>query len=181
MAGGRRVALIRGINVGTAKRVAMADLRALVEELGYRDVRTLLNSGNVIFSVPAAARGDPAASIEHALASRLRVRARVTVIDGAELASAIRDNPLRKIADHPSRLLLAVLARPADRKRLEPLTRQDWGPEALALGSRVAYLWCPGGIASSELAAAVNRALGDRATTRNWATVAKLLALTEGE
>jgi uncharacterized protein (DUF1697 family) len=53
------VALLRGINVGKAKRVAMADLRALLEELGYADVRTLLNSGNVVFTAPRAAKGDP--------------------------------------------------------------------------------------------------------------------------
>jgi uncharacterized protein (DUF1697 family) len=65
---GTHVALLRGINVGKAKRVGMADLRALVEGLGYRDVRTLLNSGNVVFAVPKSARGEPAARIETAIA-----------------------------------------------------------------------------------------------------------------
>ena len=60
----RQVALIRGINVGRAKRVAMADLRALVEGLGYRDVDTLLNSGNVVFTVPAGMKGTPSSRIE---------------------------------------------------------------------------------------------------------------------
>src|SRR5881628_2807318 len=101
----RHVALIRGINVGRAKRVAMADLRALVEDLGYGDVRTLLNSGNVVFTAPRAGRG-AADRIEKALAARLGVPARVTVLTAAELAAAISENPLREVAKDPSRLLV---------------------------------------------------------------------------
>jgi uncharacterized protein (DUF1697 family) len=174
---GRRIALIRGINVGRAKRVAMADLRAVVEGLGYRDVRTLLNSGNVVFTVPGTARGDAASRIEEAVAKRLGVSARVTVISAEELAAAVDENSLLEVASDPSRLLVTVLTRPADRSRLAPLAQQDWAPEAFAVGTRVAYLWCPESILASPLAAAVNRALGDGATSRNWATMLKLRAL----
>jgi uncharacterized protein (DUF1697 family) len=178
LAAGRQVALLRGINVGRAKRVAMAELRALVEDLGYGDVRTLLNSGNVVFTTPGKAPGGAAARIEQALAGRLGVSSRVTVLSAAELAAAVAGNPLLAVADHPSRLFVAFLADPADRRRLEPLVKQDWTPEALALGPRVAYLWCPAGQIESPLAEQVNRALGDAVTTRNWATVTKLLDLT---
>jgi uncharacterized protein (DUF1697 family) len=174
---GRHVALLRGINVGRAKRVAMADLRALVADLGYRDVATLLNSGNVVFTVPATVRGDAATRIERALASRLGVSARVMVLNAAELAAAVRRNPLGRVADDPSRLLVAVLAKAADRAQLKPLARQDWTPEALAIGARVAYLWCAQGIIKSRLFVAVSRAVGDAVTTRNWATMTKLHAL----
>lgn len=173
---GRQVALIRGINVGKAKRVSMGDLRALVEGLGYRDVRTLLNSGNVVFTSgtsPATA----AARIEEAMTRDLGVTARVTVITAAELATAIAENPLRKIADNPSRLLVAVLRTAADLSKVKPLTTQDWGAEALALGARVAYMWCPDGISVSPLSETVGRALGDGVTARNWATMLKLQAM----
>ena len=173
----RYVALFRGINVGRAKRVAMAELRALFEALGYRDVRTLLNSGNVVFTAPRATPSAAAARIEKALATRLGVAARVTVLTAAELAAAVAENPLLEVADNPSRLLIAVLANPVDGRRLEPLVRQDWAPEALAIGARVAYLWCPEGILASRLAEAVGRALGDAVTSRNWATMNKLHAL----
>lgn len=173
----RRVALIRGINVGRAKRVAMADLRAVVADLGYLDVRTLLNSGNLVFTVPGRARGDPAARIEQAIATRLGVSARVTVLTATELATVVADNPLPRVATDPSRLLVTVLIDPTDRARLEPLARQDWRPEAMALGARVAYLWCPGGMVESRLAQAIGKTLGDAATTRNWATMTKLHAL----
>ncbi len=171
------VALLRGINVGRAKRVSMADLRSLVEGLGYGNARTLLNSGNVVFNVPAVARGDAATRIEDAMTQRLGVSARVTVLPATELATIVAKNPHGKIATDPSRFLVAVLKDPADRKRLVPLTRQDWGREALGLGPRVAYLWCAGGILESPLLASVSRLLGDGVTTRNWATLTKLAAL----
>jgi uncharacterized protein (DUF1697 family) len=172
-----QVALIRGINVGKAKRVAMADLRALMEELGYCEPRTLLNSGNVVFGGGREAPGKVAARIEQGMAARLKVSARVTVLTAAEFATVVEENPVAAVADDPSRLLVAFLADPSDGKRLQPLTRRSWKPEALGLGSRAAYLWCPRGMMKSPLAEAVGRVLGDATTTRNWATVRKIQAL----
>jgi uncharacterized protein (DUF1697 family) len=174
---GRHVALLRGINVGRAKRIAMADLRALMGKLGYQDVRTLLNSGNVVFTVPRGAHGDAGVRIEQAIVDSIGVKSRVTVLTAIELAGVVKANPLLGIADNPSRLMVSVLADPADRGLLKPLTRQDWAPEALALGTRVSYLWCPRGILESPLATAVAKLLGERVTSRNWATITKLHAL----
>ncbi|MBV9772590.1 MAG: DUF1697 domain-containing protein [Gemmatimonadetes bacterium] len=176
---GWQVALIRGINVGKAKRVAMADLRAMLADFGYGDVKTLLNSGNAVFTTQDAP-GGAAARIEEGLATRLGVPARVVVLTGEEVAALVADNPLREIATDPSRYLVAVLADPADRRLLEPLTERDWGADALALGERVAYLWCAGGILESRLSEAVGRALRDGVTSRNWATMLKLHALVGG-
>ena len=174
---GRHVALIRGINVGRAKRVAMADLRGLVEELGYADVRTLLNSGNIVFSAPHLPAIHAADRIEMAMRTRLGVAARVVVLGARELATIVAENPLGGVATDPSRLLVHVLFDPADRARLIPLVAQPWGAAALALGTRAAYAWCPEGILQSELPVAIGRVLGDAATSRNWATITKLHAL----
>ena len=174
------VALIRGINVGSAKRVAMTALKALVEEAGYRDVRTLLNSGNVIFTAPRANAATAAARIEEGLASRLGVTARVTVLTAAELAVAVAENPLAAVARDPSRLLVSFLSRPRDRVKLEPLLARNWSPDALAVGKRVAYLWCVDGVLQSPLSQAVSRALGDGVTARNWKTVTRLDELVNG-
>lgn len=176
----RQVALLRGINVGRAKRVAMADLRTLVEELGYSDVRTVLNSGNIVFTAPRASPDDAAVRMEKAITTRLGISARVMVFTASEVCEAVRCNPLLEVADDPSRLLVAVLANPADRRVLEPLVEQDWTPESLALGPRVAYLWCPEGILASRLPEAVGRVLKDGVTTRNWTTMKKLHALLTG-
>jgi uncharacterized protein (DUF1697 family) len=169
------VALIRGINVG-GKRVAMADLRTLATDLGYTGVRTLLNSGNVVFSTRATA-ATAAQRLETAMASELGVTARVMVLTRAEVEEVVGKNPLATVATNPSRYLVTVLADPADRGRLTPLLKQRWTPEALALGSRVAYLWCPNSILESPLLEAVTKALGDRITSRNWGTMSKLHAL----
>ncbi|MEX1184719.1 MAG: DUF1697 domain-containing protein [Gemmatimonadota bacterium] len=171
------VALIRGINVGRAKRVAMADLRTLVRSLGYSDVRTLLNSGNIVFDAPGADTYDCAAAIEEGLASTLGVTARVAVLTAADLDAIMAGNPLLELADDPSRMFASVLLNAADRDRLELLLDQDWRPEGLGLGDRVAYIWCPRGMQGSRAPAAVERALGGAVTTRNWATMTKLQAL----
>jgi uncharacterized protein (DUF1697 family) len=170
-----QIALLRGINVGKAKRISMAELRAAVEGLGYTEVRTLLNSGNIVFASPR--RDDAAARIEKAMAETLKVSARVTVISAEELAAAVAVNPLGRLADNPSRMLVAVWREPSDRKRLVPLTKRDWKPDAFALGTRVAYLWCPDSILESPLADAVARELRDGVTMRNWATMTKLVGL----
>jgi len=177
---GRHVALFRGVNVGRAKRVAMADLRTLVEDLGYADVRTLANSGNLVFTAPGTSAGAAAGRIAAAVAQRLGVSSRVTVLAAAELEEAVAGNPLLDLATDPSRLLVAFLAEPADVAALAPLAEQHWEPEALALGRRVAYLWCPEGALASRVADAVSRALGDAVTARTWGTVTRLLALTTG-
>ena len=158
----------------------MADLRALVEGLGFRDVRTVLNSGNVVFSVPKNRRGDVAARIEKALATKIGLNARVTVLSGEEVATAVRENPMTDVANNPSHLLVMVLREPSDEGRLKPLLKERWGPEALALGRRVAYLWCARGINDSSLWTAVDRALEQSGTARNMATMTKLLTLVEG-
>jgi uncharacterized protein (DUF1697 family) len=177
MATERQVALLRGINVGKAKRIAMADLRALVGELGFGDVKTLLNSGNVVYTASGVEPDAAAARIEAAIVARTGISSRVTVLTAAEVAEVIEQNPFGDV-DNPSRYLVTVLRDPADRARLEPLVKEDWGTDSLALGRRVAYTWCRGGVLESRLADTLNRLLGDRATARNWATMLKLRALT---
>ncbi len=96
----------------------MSDVRALVEELGYRDVRTLLNSGNVVFTVPASDRKGPAARIEKAITARLGSSARVTVLIAAELADVIVGDPFGNAADKEELLSMLQKRREADRKML---------------------------------------------------------------
>ncbi|AET69020.1 hypothetical protein Desor_3537 [Desulfosporosinus orientis DSM 765] len=175
--GNKQVALIRGINVGRAKRVAMADLRSLVVGLGNGDVRTILNSGNVVFTAIEAHAVTSAQRIELGLLEKLGVSAKVIVVSEQELVQVVSENPLDYAAKDPSRFLVAFLEKPEDRDKLKDLARKDWAPEALAMGERVAYLWCPNGILKSQLPAEVGRILGDTVTTRNWATVMKLYGL----
>jgi uncharacterized protein (DUF1697 family) len=174
------VALLRGINVGRAKRIAMADLRALVESLGASDVRTLLNSGNVVFAAPAKTAATLGTRLERALEAKLGVSARVTTLSAAELARVIAANPLATPGRDPAKLLVAFLADDAPRAKLAALSERDWKPDALASGPRALYLWCSKGVLDSAVSKEVSRALGDAHTARNWATVQKLAALAAG-
>jgi uncharacterized protein (DUF1697 family) len=173
----RYAAFWRGINIGRAKRLAMADLRKVLQDLGFGDVRTLLNSGNAVFTGPQVLPGEAASSIQEAIAERLGVFSRVTVLTAAELHGALAADLLYRPDRDPSRQLIAVLADGGARARVEHLLAQDWTPEELALGERVAYMWCPLGFSQSRLIPPFQRALGDAVTTRTWATMARLDAL----
>jgi uncharacterized protein (DUF1697 family) len=83
------------------------------------------------------------------------------------------------MATDPSRLLVAILGEARDRRLLEPLLKENWLPDALALGGRAAYLWCSTGILNSRIPPAIDRVLGDAVTSRNWATILKLHALVD--
>ena len=175
------IVLLRGINVGRAKRVAMADLRKVLGDLGYTDVRTVLNSGNAVFGCAGVTPAESVVRIEEALVLKLGVAARATVLDSAEFTEIMRGNSLLAMAADPSRLLVAVLAHPqSDAARLLPLLARDWAPEGLAAGRLAAYVWCPDGVLACRAAAALGALLGDAVTSRNWATMLKLQALLAG-
>jgi uncharacterized protein (DUF1697 family) len=168
------VALLRGINVGKAKRISMADLKALVEALGYRNVRTLLNSGNVVFT--GTSREGPvkvAARIERALEQKTGVSSRVTVITASEVAHVVEKNPHTAIATDHSRLFVAVAADSSLWKSFLAVT-QPWDPEAVVVSQRFAWVWSPNGSLESKVLGVVNKLLKDAVTVRNFATMIKL-------
>jgi uncharacterized protein (DUF1697 family) len=183
------VALLRGINVGGRNKVAMADLREVVAELGHADVSTYIQSGNVLFS-PGAADADPsalAAALVAAITARLGVAAPVVVLSRDELAEVIGANPFPGEAD-PKRVHAVLLsgAPGADTaaKIDEALARSagKGARDELATVGRTIYLHTPDGFGNSELAAAVLRIVtspraGVTGTARNWATTLKLLDL----
>ena len=173
----RYIALLRGVNVGRAKRIAMADLRKLISDLGYSDVRSVLNSGNVVFSGPVRPQDRVGAGIEEALVLKLGVAARTLVLDCAELDAIVAANPLVGLAHDHARLLAFILSTPQSHQAIAALCTQDWAPGAAALGERAAYVWCPDGILGSAAAAAIGKLLGDATTSRNWATLLRLHAL----
>lgn len=173
----RYVALFRGINVGKAKRIAMADLRALLGEMGFREVRTLLNSGNAVFTATASTPGKLAQRIRAEVARELGVDALVIVKSAREIATILKGNVLAKIASDDSRLLVAMANDPKLIAALEKLGRADWGNERIHVGARAAYLSCANGILESKAAGALLGGLAEIGTTRNWATLKKINSL----
>jgi uncharacterized protein (DUF1697 family) len=172
------VALLRGVNVGKAKRVPMADLRALLADMGYTRVATLLNSGNIVFHAASGTAAKHATAIAANIATHLAVQVPVVVKSAKEFAAIIDANPMpADEAQHP-RLLVAFIQ---DRRTLpglaaviEPLVVS---PERFEAGKDAAYLLCARGILESKAAVALLGKARGSATSRNWATVLKLKAL----
>jgi uncharacterized protein (DUF1697 family) len=171
------VALFRGINVGKAKRIAMADLRALLTSMGYGDVSTLLNSGNAVFSSSKGTAATHAKQIRAAVLAELGVDALVIVKSAKQIAAVIAGNALTAVATDPSRLLVALVDGAAALASVGALSRKDWGDERMHVGDEAAYLWCANGILESKAAVALLKGLELAGTTRNWGTMEKLHAL----
>lgn len=174
----RHVLLLRGVNVGGHKKVPMADLKVMLADLGYANVRTLLNSGNAVFDAPRASSPQTLAStIEAAIERKFGFASRSFVLTAAELDTVVSENFLATACDNPSRLMVAYFGSPEDRGTVSELERQSWSPEAMVVGSKAVYAWCPAGVLESPLFDAVWRCLKGGVTTRNWATTSKLQAL----
>ena len=175
----RQIALLRGINLGSKRRVAMGDLRQLLAQLGYEDVRTLLQSGNVVLT----AAGRPAELqrvLEREIASKLGVETQVIVRTRDELADVVERNPFEAIATDPKRYQVSFLSGKLSAKAARELAAADLAPEQVAVSGREIYAWHPDGIQRSPLARLLSdQRLGVSATARNWNTVTKLLALAD--
>lgn len=168
------VLLLRGINVGGASRVPMADLRDIVEGAGFIASRTLLQSGNVVVRPPAGELTAAIAAIEAALFERLTVRSRVTAIAAPEFAAIAEANPLLEVASDFSRLTV-TFCEPFTPSQLELPPEETLDPEQVRLGAAAVYLWSPLGVSKSRLTPRFWRQFGPAATTRNWRMVLKLL------
>jgi uncharacterized protein (DUF1697 family) len=173
----RYVALFRGINVGKAKRIAMADLRTLLGKLGYTGIATLLNSGNAVYTGAAEPADTHAERIRQAVLKKTGVDALVIVKSAKDMAAIIAGNEIGVIADDPSRLLVALTNESKALAAVKALARVEWGAERLHIGKHAAYLWCANGILESMALGPLLKGLNGTGTTRNWATLNKIHAL----
>jgi len=175
----RFAALLRGVNVGKGNRVPMASLRALLEDLGYTSVVTLLNSGNAVFTSSGRSSARHELPIRAALKASVSVDVAVIVKSGAELLAAQKENPIRVQEAEGSRLLVGFASDPASLAALKDLGSLVMAPERLHVGRHGLYLWCPNGVSQSDVGKLLLGRRGREITTRNWATVGKLIALVE--
>jgi uncharacterized protein (DUF1697 family) len=156
----------------------MADLRALLSGLGYEDVRTHLNSGNAVVSARRTSPDRVAAKVQKALAEQHGLEAGCVARTGEELHAVIAGHPWPDTATDGSKMLAHFLSADPDPALLEAHDPRSLDPERIALGERVMYQWCPGGVIAAPMAAAwLEKHTGVVATGRNWNTVTKLAAL----
>jgi uncharacterized protein (DUF1697 family) len=169
----RLVALLRGINLGSKRRIAMADLRALMEELGYTDVRTVLASGNVVFT---GAKAKAREKLEAGLEDRFGMKVDVILRTMGELEAVVADDPFGDDVTNPTRYFVVFLPAAPAAARLGKLQEEDFAPDAFAAGGRELYAWCPDGMQNSRLMKELGKpGLAATATVRNFSTVKKLL------
>lgn len=175
------VALLRGVNVGGAARLPMAELRAAVEACGYVDVSTYVQSGNVVLRVPdghpTLGDGDAVAeAIRRSVAASTALQPEVVVRSLEELRDVVSGNPFLDRSTDPTHHHVVFLAEEASLGGVDP---SEYAPEdAVAVGREV-YLYLPGGIGRSKLAATLSRGATATGTARNWRTVTRLLSMAE--
>ena len=173
----RQIALLRGVNLGASRRVRMEALRELLTGHGHGNVRTYVQSGNVVLDSPARPK-QLEGILERELAVGLGFDVDVFVRTRTELAKVLERDPLAGRATDPSRYLVTFLRTTPAATLVEQLRAIDLAPEQLAVSGREIYSWHPDGVGRSELAKRLSeRSLGMTATARNWKTIEKLLAL----
>ncbi|MCP3063685.1 DUF1697 domain-containing protein [Myxococcus sp. K38C18041901] len=173
----RYALLLRGVNVGTKNSLPMAELREMLSKLGCVDVKTYVQSGNAVFTTKLGAAALTKA-IEDALARFMGRPIATTLRTLKQLQAVVDGNPFADVATNPSYLCVTFLSHAPTKAELSSLHDQDWTPELFEVAGKEIYTWYPNGQGRSPLAVALGKlSLRGTATTRNWNTVLKVLAL----
>jgi uncharacterized protein (DUF1697 family) len=170
------IALLRGINLGGYRIVKMDQLRKTFEELGFADVKTYIQSGNVVFKAPAQTPAKLAKRIEGRVLHQFGFPVAVVVKTAAEIGEVIRNNPLlQEKGIDPARLHVTFLACAPDNSALKTLDAAEAAPDQFHCSDQAVYLHCPNGYHATKLGNNVlEKMLKVGTTTRNWNTVNKL-------
>lgn len=169
------IALFRGINVGKTRSLPMKDLVLILEDLGFEDVKTYIQSGNVVFQSDHACSAKDAEVISAAVEEAFGFRPNVMLLDKSQLDDAMARNPFP--TDEGKFLHFFFLAAEPDHPDLDALNAIKTETEQFSLDGRVFYLYTPDGFGKSKLAERAERKLGVPATGRNFNTVRKLLEM----
>jgi uncharacterized protein (DUF1697 family) len=175
----RLIALLRALNVG-GRKLPMAELRALCGELGWEDVETYIQSGNLVFAAPAKPE-ELEAELEKAIGERFGLEVPVIVRTATQWAACAAANPFAGAArDEPNRLQLLVSKRPPREDAVDRLMERAQGGEAVKAAGGALWFHFPDGVARSKLTPAlIDKACGSPSTGRNWRTVLKLKEMAE--
>ena len=169
--------LLRGVNVGKGNRVPMAELRDLLAELGYTEVRTLLNSGNAVVTSSDPSPYQHSKAIAAALLARLELSVPVIVKTAKDFGEIMSSAPPPPPEDEHSRYFIAYVQDPGSLRDLAPISKLVAPPERFNIGQLAAYMYCPAGALESKAGSALLGKAGRAATTRNWSTSLKLAKL----
>jgi uncharacterized protein (DUF1697 family) len=171
----RHVALLRGINVGRAKAISMAQLASVFSALAFMDVTTLLRSGNVVFGSDEAVPHDTPSRIEAAILAATGVQSSVLLLDSAGFFAILDACPLVDIATDGSKCFVTFVTSMPPSIALPDTA--SLAPEMLAVGPAAVYQWMPDGSLQTRVPRSFWKQFDAPVTTRNWNTVLKLRAL----
>jgi uncharacterized protein (DUF1697 family) len=171
------IVLIRGINVAGRNLVSMKELVADLEEAGFGEVRTYLQSGNVVLDSRLKSGAAVAQRVAETIETRSGFRPAVMVLDGKGLARIVKENPFPAATAEPKSLHVFFLDEPAPALDRAGIERLRIPSEAWQLTPRACYLHTPEGFGTSKLAARLEKLLGVPATARNWRTVKALVEM----
>ncbi len=177
----RYVALLRGINVGGGNKLLKGELVEIFAEAGCQDVRTYIQSGNVVFRATESLVDGLSARITAAIASSHGYQVPVVIRTGADWAGVVSGNPFLAAGADPGKLHVGFLADTPDPARVATLDPDRSPPDAFEVRGDEVYLHFPAGVARSKLDNAYfDRTLGTVCTIRNWRTVCKLHEMVSG-
>lgn len=174
-----RTALLRAVNLGPTTKIPMAELREVAVELGLRDVRTLIASGNLVFDAGSKKDAALETALENAVERRFGLKTDIFVRTAPEWAELVAQNPFPAEAEKEPALVVAMVLRAPPAKTAETtLNEAIVGRERARIIGRCAYIHYPDGQGRSRLTGAlIERRIGTRGTMRNWNTVRKLDAM----
>ncbi len=170
------VSLLRGINVSGQKSIKMADLKKLYESMGFKNVVTYLQSGNVIFSFQKILKSKLAEKIEQSIQKKYGFDVTVLVLEAGEIGRVRKQNPyLKKKGVDLLRLYVTFLAQPSSQLACADLKLPAGSSDEFTVSSNEIYLYCPGGYGETKLSNNFfEKKLKVKASTRNWNTVCAL-------
>ena len=178
---GVNVALLRGINVGGKNRMPMQELAALFVEAGCKDVRTYIQSGNVVFRTGSTGEEDISSVISASILSRFGYRIPIITRTAREFLEIVQANPFVEAGAEADKLHVMFLAELPDGAQVEALDPNRSPGDEFAVQGREVYLHCPNGLARTKLTNSYfDSRLSTTSTTRNWGTVQRLLELATG-
>jgi uncharacterized protein (DUF1697 family) len=173
------VALLRGINVGGKTIVSMPELKSLFSSMGFEEVSTYIQSGNVVFNSPEDEGQGLAPGIEERIADAFGVNITVLLRTPAELAEIAGSNPFLGREADLTKLHVVFLSGPPAPDAVGELDPRRSPPDEFSVRGREIYLHLPNGAGRSKLTIDYfEKRLGVRATARNWKTLTKLVELT---
>lgn len=177
---GKFISILRGIHVGGHKKMTMVDLKSLYEQIGFQNIVTFIQSGNVIFDATVKNRADLKTTIEAAIEETYQFHVHVEIRTNHEIGNIIQNCPFDSVGlvEDGTKVFVTFLSSKPQDVKVSDIQQHVVAPEKLVVRGEEVYLYCPNGYGNSKLSNAfIERKLGVEATTRNWKSVHKLYEL----